>query len=61
VLLGGILVNNVSWAWIFFINVPVGVAVIIAAPRLLIESRVEMETRSFDFAGEAKSQPGRMP
>jgi len=35
VLLGGILVNNASWAWIFFINVPVGVAVIIASPRLL--------------------------
>ena len=51
VLLGGILVNSVSWEWIFFINVPVGAAVIIASPRLLTESRVDMETRSFDFAG----------
>jgi EmrB/QacA subfamily drug resistance transporter len=51
VLLGGILVNSVSWEWIFFINVPVGALVIMTSPRLLTESRVEMETRSFDVAG----------
>jgi EmrB/QacA subfamily drug resistance transporter len=51
VLLGGILVNSVSWEWIFFINVPVGALVVITAPRLLTESRVEMESRSFDVAG----------
>jgi EmrB/QacA subfamily drug resistance transporter len=51
VLLGGILVNSVSWEWIFFINVPVGALVLVTSPRLLTESRVEMATRSFDFAG----------
>ncbi len=51
VLLGGILVNSVSWEWIFFINVPVGALVVITAPRLLTESRVEGESRNFDVSG----------
>jgi EmrB/QacA subfamily drug resistance transporter len=51
VLLGGILVNSVSWEWIFFINVPVGALVFLAAPRFLEDSRVETQSRSFDVLG----------
>ena len=51
VLLGGILTQELSWSWIFFINVPVGVAVILAAPRVLRESRVTTGERSFDLTG----------
>jgi len=32
VLLGGILTDTIGWEWIFFLNVPVGLAVIAAAP-----------------------------
>src|SRR5262249_51199276 len=51
VLLGGILTQELSWSWIFFINVPVGIAVALAAPRYLLESRGGGGTRSFDVLG----------
>ncbi len=35
---GGLLTAGLSWHWIFWVNVPVGVAAIIAAPRVLDES-----------------------
>src|SRR6202011_2124674 len=38
VLLGGVLTETLSWSWIFFVNVPVGVAAFFLAPRLLAES-----------------------
>jgi EmrB/QacA subfamily drug resistance transporter len=51
VLLGGILTDTVGWEWIFFINVPIAAIVIALAPRLLQESRVEIDDPSYDFAG----------
>jgi EmrB/QacA subfamily drug resistance transporter len=53
VLLGGVLTDWVGWEWIFFINVPIGLAVIALAPRLLQESHVESDERRFDVAGAA--------
>jgi EmrB/QacA subfamily drug resistance transporter len=49
-LMGGILTDTVGWEWIFFVNVPVGVAALALTPRLLSESRDEWDT-SFDAAG----------
>jgi EmrB/QacA subfamily drug resistance transporter len=50
VLLGGILTETLSWSWIFFVNVPVGVAAFAIAPFLLNESR-DARVKSFDFPG----------
>jgi EmrB/QacA subfamily drug resistance transporter len=50
-LLGGILTETLSWEWIFFINVPIGVAIIFAALRFVPNSKVEGGSRYFDLAG----------
>jgi EmrB/QacA subfamily drug resistance transporter len=50
VLLGGVLTDALSWEWIFFVNVPVGIAAIALAPLFLGESR-DASVRSFDVSG----------
>src|SRR4051812_36222140 len=60
VLLGGALTSALGWSWIFFINVPVGIAVIALSPWLLRESRAELEHRHFDVAGAASITGGLM-
>src|ERR1700719_3413639 len=37
-LLGGILTTYASWRWVLFVNVPIGIVVAFAAPRVLAES-----------------------
>jgi EmrB/QacA subfamily drug resistance transporter len=51
VLLGGILTSYLSWPWIFYINLPVGIALIVLVPRFIAEARGELATRHFDVAG----------
>src|SRR4051794_14404784 len=51
VLLGGILTSGLSWRWVLFVNVPIGLAAAFAAPRVLNESRAEGQGRSFDIPG----------
>jgi EmrB/QacA subfamily drug resistance transporter len=51
VLLGGLLTQGLGWPAIFSINVPVGVAVILASRRVVPESRREDMRRHFDVAG----------
>ncbi len=60
VLLGGLLTSYLSWSWIFFINVPVGVAAIALTPLLLQESHAGLARRHFDFPGAASVTGGLM-
>ncbi|GAA3237623.1 MFS transporter [Actinocorallia longicatena] len=48
-LLGGFLTDAASWRWVMFINLPIGIVVLAAAPRTLPETP-RREVR-FDFAG----------
>src|SRR5262249_23347814 len=50
-LLGGILTDLLSWPWIFFVNVPVGIAVFIASRRYVPESKDPRAHKSYDLAG----------
>jgi EmrB/QacA subfamily drug resistance transporter len=50
VLLGGILTDLLAWEWIFFVNVPVGIAGLALAPVLLAESK--------DAHGQSHDVPG---
>lgn len=51
VLLGGLLTEYLGWEWVFWVNVPIGIAAAFLAPRMLRESRKESGTRTFDVAG----------
>ena len=60
VLLGGALTSALTWSWIFFINIPVGVLVLALSPWLLRESRADLDHRHFDMAGAASITGGLM-
>lgn len=55
-LLGGVLSTGLSWRWVMFINVPVGIAVLVLAP-LFISEQGRMRGR-FDVAGALTSALG---
>jgi EmrB/QacA subfamily drug resistance transporter len=51
VIAGGVLVDWLGWEAIFFVNVPIAIATLIATPLIVRESRVEGATRDFDIPG----------
>jgi EmrB/QacA subfamily drug resistance transporter len=60
VLLGGALTSSLSWSWIFYINVPVGLTVLAATPFLLRESNAGLATRRLDLPGAISITSGLM-
>ncbi len=60
VLLGGILTQYLSWRWNFFVNVPVGIAIIFAALKILPKHESEAEHTSLDLPGAVLATSGLM-
>ena len=60
VLLGGVLTEYVGWEWIFFVNVPIGVATFFLVPLFVRESVAEGLARHFDSAGAVTVTAGLM-
>jgi EmrB/QacA subfamily drug resistance transporter len=52
-LLGGVLTESINWHWIFFVNVPVGIATAVAALRVLDADRGAGLKRGADVPGAA--------
>src|SRR5262249_47769246 len=48
---GGLLTRYIGWEYIFFLNVPIGVAALALAPRVVPESRLETDRRRYDPLG----------
>jgi EmrB/QacA subfamily drug resistance transporter len=59
-ILGGLLTQAFSWPWIFFVNVPVGIAGFVLSWRLIPESRDEHAAQAFDIAGAVTATGGLM-
>src|SRR5262249_13049377 len=57
-LLGGLLTEDISWNWIFFINIPVGVAGVLAARIFIDESRDTSPDQRLDLPGLVTSAVG---
>ena len=55
-LLGGILTEYLSWEWIFFVNVPIGIAAVLLSLRYIPESRVA--TQGVDVLGAVSVTAG---
>ncbi len=57
-LLGGVLTEYLSWQWDFFVNVPIGIVVMIAAWRLVPAHIKEEDSRSLDLPGALLATAG---
>lgn len=60
VLLGGIITQYLSWRWNFFVNVPVGILVVITALRILDKHESEAKHSSLDLPGAISATGGLM-
>lgn len=55
-LAGGVLVEWLDWRWVFFVNIPIGLLIVLATPRYIRES--ERHPGHFDFLGALTSTLG---
>ncbi len=52
-LIGGWLTENLSWHWIFYVNIPIGIVALVVIQRLLPTVKTPSATRNFDLIGGA--------
>src|SRR3954462_3262860 len=57
-LMGGILTDLLSWQWCFFVNVPVGIAAVLAALRYVPNTLAEHRPKTIDIAGAVSVTSG---
>jgi EmrB/QacA subfamily drug resistance transporter len=57
-LVGGVLTEKISWSWIFFINVPIGVLAVVAARLLIDETKDTSHEQRLDLPGLIASAVG---
>jgi EmrB/QacA subfamily drug resistance transporter len=50
-LVGGLIVDNIGWNWIFYVNVPIGVLGIVVSQLVITESRDTSHEQSIDLPG----------
>ncbi len=55
---GGLLIRYAGWQYIFYLNVPIGVAALALAPRIVPDSRLLISRRRFDAAGAVAGTAG---
>jgi EmrB/QacA subfamily drug resistance transporter len=55
---GGVLTRYAGWEYVFYLNVPIGVAALLLAPRIVPESRLTTTGRRFDAAGAVTGTAG---
>ena len=58
VVLGGVLTEELNWRWIFFVNVPIGVVLLIASIRALMPGRPQHQASRLDLPGGLTSTVG---
>jgi len=58
VVIGGLLTSGPGWRWIFFINVPIGAAILILAPLFLQPGTAQRGLRRFDLTGAVTATGG---
>ncbi|MDB5175649.1 MAG: transporter [Candidatus Saccharibacteria bacterium] len=59
-LFGGVLTEYLGWRWDFFVNVPIGLAVIFFVQRIIPESKADMEHQHLDLPGAVLATSGLM-